>query len=381
MEYIKILFITILISVISACGGGGSSGSDGGSAGGSNPSSSQNFGISGLVTGLGSGKSVELILNSGNTIMVRANQNFSFDTTIPLNGSYAVTVGHHPDGQTCAVTRGAGSGVVANVTDVQVACNDWAYTLSGSVSGLGTRKSVELSVGPNNRIPVRGDGDLSFSTLIAFNASYAVNVVTQPEGQNCTVTNASGQSMVANVTNVKVVCTDLYFTVSGSVNGLGPGKQLKLGNGIASRVTALTLTTNGKFSIEPSWVWGSSPGLIVATQPIGQECSIENGDVTVIADINNVIVSCVDLTYTVSVSVMGLVPGKQVTLLNNGTNATTVNYLDAGGTYVTFSTPIAFNGSYAVTVSKNPDGQTCSVFRGSGTGMVADVINVAVQCN
>ena len=380
MEYIKILFITIFIAVISACGGGGSSGSDGGSAGGSNPSSSQNFGISGLVTGLGSGKSVELILNSGNTIMVRANQNFSFDTTIPLNGSYAVTVGHHPDGQTCAVTRGAGSGVVANVTDVQVVCNDWAYTLSGSVSGLGTRKSVELSVGPNNRIPVMGDGDLSFSTLIAFNASYAVNVVTQPEGQNCTVTNASGQSMVANVTNVKVVCTDLYFTVSGSVNGLGAGKQITLKNWFG-KISTLSLKNNGGFSINEPFVWGGFLSLEVIKQPTGQECNVENGSANVFADINNVIVSCVDLTYTVSVSVMGLVPGKQVTLLNNGTNATTVNYLDAGGTYMTFSTPIAFNGSYAVTVSKNPDGQTCSVFRGSGTGMVADVINVAVQCS
>ena len=81
MKNIKILCITISIAVISACGGGGSS--DGGSgsgsvsADGSNPSSSQNFGISGLVTGLGSGKSVELILNSGNTIIVGANQNFS----------------------------------------------------------------------------------------------------------------------------------------------------------------------------------------------------------------------------------------------------------------------------------------------------------------
>ena len=378
MKNIKILFITISIAVISACGGGGSS--DGGSADGSNPSSSQNFGISGLVTGLGSGKSVELILNSGNTIIVGANQNFSFSTTIPKNGNYAVTVGQHPDGQRCVVTRGTGSGVVANVTDVQVVCNDWAYTLSGSVSGLGASKWVELSVGPNNGITIRENGDFSFPSQIAFNAGYSVTVAKPPEGQNCTVTNASGQSMVANVTNVKVVCTDLYFTVSGSVNGLGAGKQVKLGSGIASRVTALTLSTNGRFSIEPSWVWGSGPSLIVATQPIGQECSIENGNVTLIADINNIIVSCVDLTYTVSVSVFGLVPGKQVTLQNNGANSTIVNYFDASGTYVTFSTPIAFNGSYAVTVGKNPDGQTCSVFHGSGTGIAADVITVAVYC-
>lgn len=79
-------------------------------------------------------------------------------------------------------------------------------------------------------------------------------------------------------------------------------------------------------------------------------------------------------TYTVSGAVSGLTSGNSVTLLNNAGNSTTVT---ANGNF-SFSTPIAYNGIYAVTVGTQPTGQTCTV--SSGTGVVDNASNVGITC-
>ena len=76
-------------------------------------------------------------------------------------------------------------------------------------------------------------------------------------------------------------------------------------------------------------------------------------------------------------TVSGLASGASVVLQNNGQNPTTVN---ANGAF-TFSTLLATNAAYAVTVATQPTNplQTCVVTNGSGTA-TANVTNVAVNC-
>ncbi|OIQ99418.1 hypothetical protein GALL_185150 [mine drainage metagenome] len=80
-------------------------------------------------------------------------------------------------------------------------------------------------------------------------------------------------------------------------------------------------------------------------------------------------------TYTVGGNVSGMANGAQVTLDNNGANPLTVS----NGAF-TFTTPVAYNGSYAVTVGAQPTGQTCNVVNGAGTVGTANVTNVQVNC-
>lgn len=61
-------------------------------------------------------------------------------------------------------------------------------------------------------------------------------------------------------------------------------------------------------------------------------------------------------TFAIGGSVTGLASGEQLTLTNNGGDALTVT---ADGSF-TFATRIAQNGSYAVALSSQPAGQTCS---------------------
>jgi len=79
------------------------------------------------------------------------------------------------------------------------------------------------------------------------------------------------------------------------------------------------------------------------------------------------------VAYTVSGTVSGLTGS--VTLQNNGADDILKTTNDG------FSFPPQADGSsYAVTVSAQPAGQTCSVTNGSGTIMSADVTDVAVTC-
>jgi 6-phosphogluconolactonase (cycloisomerase 2 family) len=100
---------------LSGCGGGGGT------------LAPQTFSIGGAVSGLASGESVTLA-NGTDSLVVTGNSTFVFPTKVVQNGSYAVTVTAQPAGQACAVSAGSGSGVMADVTAVAVACANLAQT-------------------------------------------------------------------------------------------------------------------------------------------------------------------------------------------------------------------------------------------------------------
>jgi hypothetical protein len=81
-------------------------------------------------------------------------------------------------------------------------------------------------------------------------------------------------------------------------------------------------------------------------------------------------------TYTVGGTVSGLAGGASVTLQNNGVDDLLVS---ANGGF-TFGTALADGSAYAVTVSTQPTGQTCSVSSGGGTLAGANVTTVDVNC-
>ncbi len=80
-------------------------------------------------------------------------------------------------------------------------------------------------------------------------------------------------------------------------------------------------------------------------------------------------------TPTVGGVVSGLGAGKSVVLQNNGGDNLTVG---ADGAF-TFANYVIIHTAYAVTVSTQPAGQTCSVVRGSGVAG-GPVTNVIVSC-
>jgi len=79
------------------------------------------------------------------------------------------------------------------------------YTIGGTVSGLANGLSVVLQNNGSDSKTVSADGAFTFSTPVSSGSAYAVTVLTNPNGQICTVTNGSGTA-TGDVANVSVSC-------------------------------------------------------------------------------------------------------------------------------------------------------------------------------
>jgi hypothetical protein len=351
-----------MLFMLSACGGGSSG------------QSVTTHAVGGTVSGLGAGQQVILKNNAGDPLKVTSNGAFNFSIPVADNGSYAVTVDAQPTGQTCTVTSGSGSSVTANVSSVSVTCSSITYAIGGTVSGLGAGQQVTLKNNAAAPLTVTANGAFNFSIPVAYNGSYAVTVDAQPTGQTCTVTSGSGSSVTASVSRVSVTCSSITYAVGGTVSGLGVGKQVTLKNNAADPIA---VTANGAFNFVTPVADNGSYAVTVVSQPTGQICTVNSGyGSNVTASVSSVSVTCSSITYAVGGTVSGLGVGQQVTLKNNAADPITVK---ANGAF-NFVTPVAYNGSYAVTVGTQPTGQICTVSSGSGSNVTASVSSVSVAC-
>lgn len=247
-----------------------------------------------------------------------------------------------------------------------------SYLVSGQVTGLASA-GLTLNLNGGSALVVSADGGFAFPSAVS--GSFNVTVQTQPVGQTCTVSNGSGASAGASVGNVSVACATTTFTVGGTVTGLANGEQLTLLNNGAD---PLVVSADGGFTFSNPVAYNGGYAITVDTQPAGQTCTVATATgAGVTAHVSTPVVTCAAATYSVGGTVSGLAGGAQVTLQNNGGDSTIVS---ANGSY-TFATPVAHGGAYAVTVSTQPVGQTCTVSNGSGSNVSANVANANVSCS
>lgn len=160
------------------------------------------------------------------------------------------------------------------------------------------------------------------------------------------------------------------FAVGGSVSGLDGELTLQNNGG-----DNITLNADGVFEFATEIADGSDYNVTVESQPANQECTITSGTGSVSgADVTDVDVSCVDMTFSVGGTLSGL--SGSITLQNNGGDDIV---LTADGSF-TFATELGDGEAYDVTVSSQPGGQDCSVTNGAGNIDSADVTDVAVDC-
>jgi hypothetical protein len=252
------------------------------------------------------------------------------------------------------------------------------FTVSGTVAGLdGDGLVVQLNGG--NDLAVPNNGTFTFSTQLANTTAYTVTVLTQPTGpsQTCTIGNAGGTIAAANVTNVAITCATGAFALRGNVSGLA-GTGLVLRNNGADD---LTIVANGPFSFPTPYASGSGYNVTVATPPTGpsQSCSVAKGVGTIgSGDVTDVAVTCATGTFTINVTVSGLVGAGPLVLRNNGSDELRVT---GNGTF-TFPGLLASGATYDVRVATAPTNpvQNCGVSNGTGTVGGGNVTNVTVTC-
>jgi hypothetical protein len=191
------------------------------------------------------------------------------------------------------------------------------YTIGGNVSGL-TGAGLVLQDNDGNNLSVTASGNFAFSIALDSGAVYSVTILTQPSGQNCSVTNASGTA-AANVTTVQVTCSNSVqttYTVGGSVSGLS-GSGLVLQNDGGDN---LAISASGVFNFSSPVGSGQAYSVTVHTQPSNpaQNCAVSNGSGTANANVSNVQVACTTVTTNqwtwVDGSDLGNQPGAYGTL-------------------------------------------------------------------
>ena len=124
-----------------------------------------------------------------------------------MSGSYNITVLRQPSRppQICTVNNGSGTVSGADITNISINCITITYTIGGTVSGL-TGTGLVLQNNNTDDLGITVDGVFTFTTPIPDGYDYSVTVLTQPSGQACTVSDASGTLTGADVTNITVAC-------------------------------------------------------------------------------------------------------------------------------------------------------------------------------
>jgi len=329
--------------------------------------------VGGTASGLITGRSVTLLDNGAGALKVTKNGAFTFTTALTTGTAYKVTISVQPSGETCTVTNGSGTVGTANVTTVAVACVANDYTIGGTVSGLLSGRSVTLLDNGANALTVTANGTFTFTTALASGTAYKVTVGTQPSGETCTVTTGTGTVVAAKVTTVKVACKANTYSIGGTASGLITGRSVTL---LDNGASALKVTKNGAFTFATKLASGTNYDVTLSVQASGETCTVTAGSGPVVAaNITSVAVACVPNDYTVGVTISGLISGRSVKVLNNGSESLTET---TNGTF-TFTPPVASGTAYKITVGTQPSGEMCTVTAGSGTVVAANV-NVAVAC-
>ena len=247
-----------------------------------------------------------------------------------------------------------------------------SYSLSASIQGLSSSGLVLMVNATALSVPA-GTTLQPLATSLASGSSYSVTIQSQPAAQTCTITGGSGTIGSVNVTNVVVTCSDVTYSVGGTISGLiSSGLVLANGSdslGVAAGAQSFTMPT----ALAPN----SAYAVTVQTQPTGLTCAVSNGAGTMgSAAVTTVAVLCTPNTYTVGGAISGLT-GSGLVLLDNGGDALT---LSVNATQFTMNTPVAYGSPYSITVQTAPQGLVCRVSNGTGIMGAADVTTITIGC-
>ncbi len=195
--------------------------------------------------------------------------------------------------------------------------------------------------------------------------------------------NCNGTTDAYKEVGIKVNMTVLApaRAVKGVVTGLPQGVQVNLStNAQTVSVTSSGNANGDPFSFPTLLEKGTAYNVTVPNQPNRYACTVKNPSGTIAdADVTNVAVSCEATQHNIGGTVSGLPQGTKLELSTNGKTVSVTSSGNANGDGFSFA-DIQVGSTYAVTLSANPAGYTCTVQNGSGTMGKADVTNVIVSC-
>jgi len=271
-------FLTILsFLALIGCGGGNS-----------NNSSENSIRISGVVSGLSAGEQITLT-EKDQSVTILSNGKFTFPEVEIIGTQFLVYIANQPTNQICSLSNSSGYVTSTNTTEVFVSCDNAAPARST----LG-----------NNQVPARSNlgpaaGCGCMSTWTHNGKTYTGGICGNPDndanGPWCKTTNTcNGKSWsycsYANSDQTPVPAPSLeFYSVGGTIEGLGDGKQIILQNRGSSN---LTLSSNGKFTFAYSYGFNTQYDISILEQPANQICTIIDGAGTIAGEVTAVQIRC-----------------------------------------------------------------------------------------
>ena len=163
------------------------------------------------------------------------------------------------------------------------------------------------------------------------------------------------------------------YSIGGKVTGLNTGGSVTL---LDNGTGTLVVKANGAFTFATKLANAAAYKVTISVQPKGEICTVAAGAGSVkAANVTTVAVTC-KKTYTVGGMVTGLKAGTSVTLLDNAKDALVITKIGV----FTFKTPLVTGTKFAVTLSKQPVGQKCTLTSATGTIAAANITSVRVAC-
>jgi hypothetical protein len=151
---------------------------------------------------------------------------------------------------------------------------DLVAYIGGDVSGLAPGQSVVLENNGRDALVVTANGRFNFRDRLLIGDEYRVTIRNQPSAQVCQLFNGTGtvNDRSDDVSSVQVVCVNLPV-LSGTVSGLNAGATVTLSNGSVQ----LPVSSNGPFAFPGVLAIGTAYQVTVASNPVGQTCTVTNG--------------------------------------------------------------------------------------------------------
>jgi hypothetical protein len=314
VRLIYIIFILSALVLINACGGGDTEEVTEQTTIPSPPTAppsppvSNKYSVGGSVSGL-LVPQLTIQSNLADEIIIDADGSFVFSTYFQNEASYEVVIIVQPQAQTCTLVNGSGQVLNQNVTDVVISCVEniqpppsveREYSVSGSVTGL-VASQVSIQSNRDDQITIEADGRFIFPTVFENGSTYQVLIINQPEAQTCSITNANGQIMDENVTNVTIVCENnpppqRSYSLSGTISGLTTS-QIVIQSNLADEIT---IDVDGNFVFPTDFPNGSDYEVTILLQPQTLTCTATNASGKISsADVTNIMIMCEETSYDI----------------------------------------------------------------------------------
>lgn len=229
------------------------------------------------VSGLAAGGSLTLREErSTTTLAFTTDATQSFAASFAPGASYAVSLGNAPASQECTIGPAA-AGTLTSPLTLSVSCVTRSYTLAVAVSGLAPGRAItvrETGIGAEHDLVFDAPATKMYAPRLEHGASYAVVIVAQPAGQNCSVSAGSGTA--EGNASASVTCVMNTYPLSIEVTGLTRGALVVRDAGLGA-AGDLTFTGDGIQAFATRFVHEGTHAVTIVSQPESLSCSVTGG--------------------------------------------------------------------------------------------------------